>query len=434
MTGRVLEVACFGRLAGTLSDGPRGLVFEYAPEWVDEGSPPLSQSLPLSGDFGPEQATAFFGGLLPEGVPRKVLARQLGFSPENEFAVLEALGGDTAGAVSLLLPGSPIPAANDDRVEWLDDTALAELIDELPTRPMHADSDGEWRLSLAGAQDKLPVIVGHDGRVGLTQGRTPSTHILKTPIERLPSPVANEAFCLDLGRRLGIDTANATPRRVEGREYLLVERYDRTHVSEGVQRLHQEDFCQALGIPSQRKYQNEGGPSLPDCFGLIRSAIAVPARDAPRLLDYVGLSLLVGNHDAHGKNYSLLYAPDSALASLAPAYDILSTVAYQEIQPMTRKMAMSIGGEYRPQYVQARHLDRLLDEAGLGVAPSRRRLRTLADQGLHHAGEARRELAGQGFDAPVLQTIEETIATRAEWLQKVAAASKPPVRRAPSRT
>ncbi len=429
MTGRTLDVACFGTLAGVLTDGPDGLAFAYDPRWAQAGRPPLSQSLPLTGDFGSEQATAFFGGLLPEGTPRDVLARQLGVSSRNDFSLLEALGGDTAGAVSLLLPGTLMPATSGVEIEWLDDAGLARLIDELPARPMHADSDGEWRLSLAGAQDKLPVIVGEDGRVGLTRGRTPSTHIMKTPIAGLPATVANEAFCLDLARRLGIDAARAVPRRAQDRECLLVERYDRRMSGSGIERLHQEDFCQALGIPSQRKYESEGGPGLPDCFGLIRSAAAVPASEAPRLLDFVGLSFLVGNHDAHGKNYALLYAPETARASLAPAYDILSTIAYATVKPMSRKLAMKIGGEYRPEYVRPRHLDRLLDDAGLGVAPARRRLRSLAERAPTHAVAARAALAEQGFDAPVLATIEQIIGRRAVLLLEIAAPAKAPLRR-----
>lgn len=414
---RSLEAWCFGTVAGTLEDHADGLTFTYASAWLAEGHPPLSQSLPLDGSAEVGAAAAFFGGLLPEGTPRAVLARQLGVSEQNDFSLLAALGGDTAGAISLLTPGTHPPTGHGD-VTWLSDAALAEEIDQLPSRPMHADEDGEYRLSLAGAQDKLPVVVGADGRVGLTRGGTPSTHILKTPIRALQDTVANEAMCLDLGRRLIVDMVVATPRRVEGREFLLVARYDRAVGEAGeTVRLHQEDVCQALGIPSARKYQAEGGPTLPDCFALVRRAAAVPAREVMALLDQVVVSFLVGNHDAHGKNFSLLHLPDAT--RLAPGYDVLSTFAYRGALRLSRKLAMSIGTEYRPDYVRARHLTTMLEAAGLGQAAARRRIGALAGAAPEHAREAHDQLARAGWDAPVLGRIEELVAQRAGWLREI---------------
>jgi serine/threonine-protein kinase HipA len=419
LTDRTLDVYCFGRRAGTLTDARGGLQFAYDPGWLKDDLPPLSHSLPRDGTFALEAVTAFFGGLLPEGRPRELLARQLGVSLGNVFGLLEQLGGDTAGAVSLVEPGTVPPPPGSD-VEWLDESGLAQLIDELPRRPMHADADGEFRLSLAGAQDKLPIVVGEDERVGLTKGGTPSTHILKTPIERLPDTVDNEAFCLDLGRRLGIDTVHVTPGRARGREYLLVERYDRAGDAHGVQRLHQEDFCQALAIPSERKYEAEGGPSLADCFTLVRAATAVPASQAIKLLDYVLLSLLVGNHDAHGKNYSLLYQPARAGTVLAPQYDVLSTIVYESLQRMSRKQAMKLGGEYRPRYLRSRHFDRLIADAGLAPAATRRRARGLAARAPEAAAELRADFGAAGWSAATLDRIVEIVTQRAGLLTRLA--------------
>ncbi len=424
MADRTLEVWCFDEHAGTLADGDRGLEFAYDPRWSSAGRPPLSQSLPLDGSFAGGAVDAFFGGLLPEGAARELVARNVGVSAGNDFALLAAIGGDTAGAISLL-PAGALPGRVGEDVEWLDDRELAALLDELPARPLYADADGEYRLSLAGAQDKLPVVVGSDGRLGLTTGRTPSTHILKTPIAHLEATVANEALCPAIGGLLGVDVVLASPRRVLEREFLLVERYDRARGDGGVRRLHQEDFCQALGIPSRRKYQSEGGPGLADCFALVRRAVSVPAREVLALLDDVMLSFLVGNHDAHGKNYSLLYLPGSPRAVLSPAYDVISTVVYPGL---SRKMAMSIGGEYRPDYVQPRHLDRLLDEAGLGPAAARRRIRALAAAAPAAAREARAQLASEGWDAPVLARVVETVERRAARLLEIAAPASRGVR------
>lgn len=418
-----LVVWCFGERAGTLTDAAGGLAFAYDPGWLAGGMPPLSQSLPRDGSFDPAAAAAFFGGLLPEGTPRDLLARRLGVSAGNDFGLLAAVGGDTAGAISLQPPGAT-PGPEAGGVEWLDDDGLAALVDELPRRPMHADEDGEYRLSLAGAQDKLPVVVGDDGRIGLTTGRAPSTHILKTPIERLDDTVVNEALCPAIGRALGIDAVTATPRRVAGREFLLVERYDRHAVDGAVRRLHQEDFCQALGIPAARKYQSQGGPSLADGFALLRRATGVPAQEVLKLLDQIALGLLVANHDAHGKNYSLLYLPGAGGAVLAPAYDVLSTFAYRRSHNLSRKLAMGIGGEYRPEDLRPRHLDRLLGDAGLGAAAARRRLRALATAAPAAAREVRATLAAGGWDAPVLDRVVALVDERAEQLVALTAPAR----------
>jgi serine/threonine-protein kinase HipA len=416
-----LAVWWFDLQAGALTQTTTGIEFVYASEWLADGMPPLSQSLPLDGRFDAAAAAAFFGGLLPEGEPRRQLARLLGVSEGNDYSILAMIAGDTAGAITLLPEGDrPGPAGGD--VEWLDDAGLAELLSEMRSRPMHVDADGEYRLYLAGAQDKLPVVVDDSGRIGLTHGQPPSTHIIKMPIERLDHTVVNEAFCLMVGRQLGTDVVDASAQHVAGHEFLLVKRLDRREIDDGIMRLHQEDFCQALEVPTARKYQAEGGPSLADCFALVRRATAVPAREVIKLLDAVALNFLLGNHDAHGKNFCLLYPPESGQAVLAPAYDVLSTFAYRKSHSLTRKMAMSIGGEYRPEYVRARHLDRLFDEAGLGAAAARRRLRGMARDAPGAARNAREQLIDTGWDAPILGRIVELIDERARWLLDLTAA------------
>ncbi len=238
---------------------------------------------------------------------------------------------------------------------------------------------------------------------------------MKTPIVSLDDTVANEAMCLDIGRRLGVTTARAEARRAEDRQCLLVERYDReAHAGEVVIRLHQEDFCQALGIPSNRKYQAEGGPTLEDCFELIRRASTVPARDVARLFDYILLSYLVANHDGHGKNFSLVYAKRDT--SLAPAYDVLSTFVYRGALRLSRKMAMTIGTEYRPDYVRPRHFEAMIQSAQLGPAAARRRAADLAERAPIEAELARNALGEMGWEAPVLGRIVELVARRAAML------------------
>ena len=410
-----LDVSCFGERAGVLAERRDGVHFAYDPTWIEAGRPPLSHSLPLTGPLPTAAVRAFFAGMLPEGEPRRLLARRVGMSERNDFALLAAIGGDCPGAISLTPAGSaPVPDSHDD-VVWLDDGELSELIATLPDRPMLAGEDGEVRLSLAGAQDKLPVVVGEDGRVGITAGGTPSTHIVKTPITRFQGTVVNEAFCLAFGRRLAVPTVRATPLRALGREFLLIERYDREVTVDGVRRLHQEDFCQALGIAPERKYEAEGGPSLADCFALVRSATTVPAAHALVLLDAVGLNFLVGNNDAHGKNFSLLYSHERV--SLAPFYDVLSTIAYSGL---ARKAAMRIGGERRPDYVRHRHLDRLLADTQLGAAAARRRLRAMAAEAPAAARATRAEITADSWDHEILDAVVAIVDRRARELTEIA--------------
>jgi serine/threonine-protein kinase HipA len=166
--------------------------------------------------------------------------------------------------------------------------------------------------------------------------------------------------------------------------FLVVERYDRIQrqtpgEDSVVERVHQEDFCQAQGIVPETKYQKEGGPSLKDCFNLLRAVSSAPVIDLARLLEAVIFNYLVGNNDAHGKNFSLLYlnsVTNGQQVRLAPLYDIVSTIYYPELSP---EMAMKIGGEYSSKRITPRNFDRLAEEAGLAKPLVRRRVVELAD-------------------------------------------------------
>ncbi|MDX6603383.1 MAG: serine/threonine-protein kinase HipA [Solirubrobacterales bacterium] len=183
-----------------------------------------------------------------------------------------------------------------------------------------------------------------DGRrVGLTRGNPPSTYIVKAPIPGVVDSVANEAFCMRLAAAASLDAALAEPRSADGHEYLLVHRYDRDELAEPDGRLHQEDFCQALGLVPAVKYENEGGPNVADCARLIHRHSDAPARDIIAFLDALIFNFLIGNNDAHSKNYSLLLGGPGSIR-LAPLYDLLSIAI---IEGASRNLAMKYGGEKR---------------------------------------------------------------------------------------
>lgn len=384
-----------------IQDDSGQMSFQYAASWLGRPEPiTLSQSLPLREEpFTQKECRGFFGGILPEEDNRKVIARILGISDKNDFAMLEQIGGECAGAISFLPNDEAIPEG-DYRYRELADDELARILRELPRRPLMAGEDG-IRLSLAGAQDKIAVRLD-DGRVSIPRGSAPSSHVLKPAIDTYEGVVFNEAFCMALARACGLNAAPVKIGKVEDIDYLLAERYDRIGGDDGsIRRLHQEDFCQALGIPSEIKYQSEGGPSLARCFALIRDASTAPAPDLIALLDAVIFNLLIGNHDAHAKNYSLLYMPDRSVR-LAPLYDLVSTVFYPEL---TDRMAMKIGKQPKSALVYPKDIDRFAADAGLGTAQTRARFPTLASRLLE-------EIPGIERPHPVSESVASLITER----------------------
>lgn len=376
---RTLDVYLHRRLVGQLIQDEHGqMIFRYASSGLEAGDTvPLSHSLPLRNEpFGRNECRGFFAGLLPDDSKRQIIARNLGISARNDFAMLEQIGGECAGAVTFVPEGQGLPE-HERSYRQLTSGELAKLLKDLPRRPLMAGEDGV-RLSLAGTQDKIAVHVAGD-QISLPLGPSPSTHILKPAIEHYEGIVFNEALCMRLAHAVGLHAAKTEIRQVEGIDYLLFERYDRRIAAgpEGspglLEREHQEDFCQALGIVPENKYQNEGGPSLKQCFDLLRQVSSVPVLDLRTMLDAVIFNFLVGNYDAHGKNFSIIYGRQTRLA---PLYDVVSTAFYPEL---STKMAMKLGGEYASEKITARNFDAFSDEVGLGKPMVRNRLRELAE-------------------------------------------------------
>ncbi|MBI5451275.1 MAG: type II toxin-antitoxin system HipA family toxin [Gammaproteobacteria bacterium] len=379
-----LNVYLRGDKVGRLSlDARRHFVFIYDQEWLtNTAAVPLSLHLPLHAEpFADEQARPFFANLLPESDLRRALARKLGLSEQNDFALLEAVGGECAGAVSLLPDNMPLPDTGSYRI--LNEDDLNALVDELPTRPMLAGEQG-IRLSLAGAQNKLPVHF--DGQhISVPLDNAPSSHILKPPIVQYPHSVENEYFCMRLAERVGLSVPRVTLLRKRKNLY-LIERYDRDSKADGsIERIHQEDFCQALGILPDQKYEKEGGPGIKQCFMLLRDHSVFPVSDMRALLDWVVFNYLIGNADAHAKNISLLLMQDGP--RLAPCYDLMCTAAYPDL---TDKLAMKIGGEDRPSWIIARRWQAFAEDIGVAYKLVRQRLLFMKES-IHESAQALRD-------------------------------------------
>jgi len=360
-----------GERVGSLTEDGSGLIeFRYAPEWTGRSDAiPLSRSLPLQGGtFRGKHARPFFAGILPDEEPRKLIAAILGISERNDFAMLERIGGECAGAVSLLPEDAPAPVMGETRVRELSERELEEIVTELPRRPLMAGREG-LRLSLAGAQSKLPVMI-RNAAIALPLGNTPSTHIIKPEPERFPGLVANEVLCMMLARAVGLNVPPVTVRSVGNRPCIVVQRYDRAIDANGmVTRVHQEDFCQALVFPPERKYQQEGGPLIRDCIGLLREWSTVAALDIRDFLDGLIFNVLIGNADAHGKNYSILYRKTER--RLAPFYDLVCTLAWPEL---SKTPAMKIGKSESIETITPAHWQKMAGESRVGWPMLRERI------------------------------------------------------------
>lgn len=401
-----------GGVVGELRLDEHGdMSFVYAAEWLEQPDRrPISVSLPKQPEpFTRRQCRPFFAGLLPEEEMRDNAARALGVSKANDYALLDRLGGDVAGALTLWPIGEQPPIYDGTTAtEPLGENALIELLDTLPRRPLLAGQEG-LRLSLAGAQAKLPVVL-IDGRVALPVPGQPTTHILKPPISRFRGTTENEAFVMRLAREAGLSVATAEPRIAKDRPYLLVTRYDRTVDAAGqVHRVHQEDFCQALGIPPEHKYADERGPTFKTSFALLRKAATLPASEIIKLLDAAIFNLVAGNADAHGKNFSLLYSADRT--TLAPLYDLMCTAIYPEI---SAKPAMKIAGASSLDELSPRTWEKFARDIEFGLPLIRRRVTDLTERVRKELAPITEEFAAQGIDRETVSAVATTIDTRAK--------------------
>ena len=373
---RSLDIFWNGRIVGRydlLDDGSE--LFSYDGSYLESAdAAPISHSLPLRTDpYGKRQLRPFFAGLLPEESQRQRIAAYLGLDESDDFSMLEAIGGECAGALEII-PHGKSPHGNEGSLSPCGEDRLFEIVKSLPYRPMLAGETG-LRLSLAGAQSKLPVVF-RDGHFYLPENGTPSTHILKPELsEWFKGIVRNEHCCMTLARAIGIPAAETRIIDAGDIPCLLVTRYDRAadSLSGAVRRIHQEDFCQALGRPPEQKYQSDGGPLAREIVRLIRDGWSTtPAKDILAFVDLVVFNAIIGNADAHGKNYSMLY--DGRNRRLAPGYDLVSTVFWPALASAP---AMKIGGSDSINSILSGHWRKFAQETGVSLAALRSRIKHL---------------------------------------------------------
>lgn len=403
----------FGKtLAGHLfSTADRGIVFSYTQSYVENKFPALSVSLPLQlKDFSQKECLPFFSGVLPEGDVKRRISDFLHVSESSTLKLLQELGGECAGMISVL-PEDSEPILEDTyelgpgNYKKISEDTLVDYIKNIDTRPL-LKADEDLRLSLAGAQEKLSLAY-FDNRFYLPQNGAPSTHIIKpTGKGELGSLAANEYICMKLAKHAGLNVPEVELRSFADESYLMVDRYDRKFLDCSVVRMHQEDMCQALGILSDHKYQNDGGPGILDVYRLICQTTSMPLLESRAFVQYVLYNLIIGNCDAHGKNYSLLY--EGTLVKLAPAYDVVCTLIYPNL---TRKMSMKIGSHYEIEKIRKGDLESLCTELNIKSSVILKQYAALRDKVLSSFSALRRDPALTAFSETV-DAIEGCVQAR----------------------
>ena len=376
-----LNVFVNGRLAGLLRRESSGAIdFRYDREWLSWDSTfPISLSLPLREDrYIGEPVIAVFDNLLPDSDSiRRRVAERVGASGTDAYSMLAALGHDCVGALQFLPEGADPGPAGQIEGKLISETEVGTIIQNLATAPLGLGEDEEFRISIAGAQEKT-ALLRRNGKWYKPVGATATTHILKPQIGRLPNgidlsnSVENEYFCLKLLSALGVPTANAEMADFGGRRTLIVERFDRRWTADKrLLRLPQEDCCQALSVPPTRKYQSDGGPGVKDILELLKGSDA-PVQDMTTFLRANIVFWLIGATDGHAKNFSVFLGQGGRFR-LTPLYDVLSaqpSLDAKQIQRKAFKLAMSVGKNrhFRMDEILPRHFIQSAEISGVGAS------------------------------------------------------------------
>jgi serine/threonine-protein kinase HipA len=427
-THKPLNVFLNGRLVGLLRRESTGAIdFQYAQDWLDwENTFPVSLSLPLRENrYVGAPVVNVFDNLLPDSASiRRRIAERVGADGTDAYSMLSALGHDCVGALQFLPDGVAPGPAGDTAGRPVSDAEVCEMITNLATSPLGVGDDEDFRISIAGAQEKT-ALLRRDGQWFKPTGRTATTHILKPQIGQLPNgidlsnSVENEYLCLKLLEGLGVPAAKAEIVDFCGRQTLIVERFDRRWTRDArLLRLPQEDCCQALSVPPTRKYQSEGGPSMPDIINLLKGS-DTPETDVVTFIRTNIMFWLLGATDGHAKNFSVFIAPGGRYR-MTPAYDVLTAQPSLDTDKIPRKkfkLAMSVGKNrhYNIDDIMPRHFLQTADLAGVGLSAVRTIIADLGDAAPRKAATVIDGLP-PGFPAQLVESVTIAIRERSRLL------------------
>jgi len=425
-----LRVYLNNRLVGQLRKQPSGAIdYRYVDSWLSwEHALPVSLSMPLrEAPYRGEPVAAVFENLLPDSdTIRRRVAEKVGAGGTDAYSLLAAIGRDCVGALQFIAgDGEAIDTTAAIEGEPVDDEAIDRMLRNLVQAPLGLSRDDEFRISVAGAQEKT-ALLHHEGRWLKPHGTTATTHLFKTQIGQLPNgidlsnSVENEYYCLNLMEAFGLPVNAAEIRTFGEIKALVIERFDRRWTGDGrLLRLPQEDCCQALSVPPTAKYQNEGGPGMMPILDLLKGSDR-PADDQKTFLQAQIIFWLIGATDGHAKNFSIFLAPGGSF-HLTPLYDVLTAQPSLDARHIGRnqmKLAMSVGdnNHYRFHTIHARHFVQTGKQAGLPgrlVLDAIEEIRTKAQGALAMIETA----LPQGFPEEIHASVKAAVTQRLRGLE-----------------
>ena len=427
-----LQVLLNNRLVGQLNKTAGGAIdFQYDPSWLSwEHALPIALSLPLRDDaFRGEAVAAVFENLLPDAdTLRQRVAENVGAVGTDAFSLLSAIGRDCVGALQFIRVDDEditLTEAGAISGERVNDAGIEKLLQGLTQSPLGLSRDDDFRISMAGAQEKTSLL-RHKGRWLKPHGSTPTTHIFKKQIGQLPNgldlsnSVENEFYCLKLATVFGLPVAKANMQTFGGTKALMIERFDRRLTKDRrLLRLPQEDCCQALSVPPTRKYQCDGGPGIIQILDLLKGSDN-PAKDQKTVLKAQMLFWLIGATDGHAKNFSIFLGLGGSY-HLTPLYDVLTaepSFHARQIQRKQMKLAMSVGNShhYRISEITGRHFIQTGEAAGLPKSLVREAMEEMADVGPKAIKLIESELPA-GFPEVIHVAVRKGILARLGYLK-----------------
>lgn len=421
-----------GECVGYLSKQPSGAVeFIYADEWlVNERAYPVSLSLPLREDaYKGAPVLAVFENLLPDSEAlRSRVAEKIGADGTDAYSLLTQIGRDCVGALQFFPEGVDVDFSdlNSIQGEEIDDEEIENLLKNLARAPLGLDREHDFRISVAGAQEKTALLL-HKDKWLRPSGVTPTTHIFKTQIGALPNgvdlsnSVENEFYGLSVMQAFGLQVNKAEIKTFGKTKSLVIERFDRTWTEKGsLLRIPQEDCCQALSIPPTRKYQsdnrpaNEKQPSIVEILNLLKGSDQ-PLEDQKNFLKAQIIFWLIGATDGHGKNFSI-YLGQGGRFVLTPFYDVLTAQPFfdgHQIQKKEMKMAMSVGANkhYKIDEIQGRHFMQNAQMAGVPQYIAEEALHEIVDIA-EKAMQSVEEKLPSDFPEDIHQSVQKAVKSR----------------------